>query len=54
MALDDTFGVGGEGFFAPTTYLHMIGEYWRHNGRAELPGERIDRSQLGRSDHVPA
>ena len=42
MAFDDTFDVGGEVFSLRMTYVHMIGEYSRHNGRADLLRESID------------
>lgn len=42
MAFDDTFAVGGEFFSLRMTYVHMIGEYSRHNGHADLLRESID------------
>jgi len=42
MAFDDTFEVGGEVFSLRMVYVHMIGEYARHNGHADLLREGID------------
>jgi uncharacterized protein DUF664 len=42
MAFDDTFDVGGDAFSLRMTYVHMIGEYARHNGHADLLRESID------------
>jgi uncharacterized damage-inducible protein DinB len=42
MGFDDTFDVGGEPFSLRMTYVHMIGEYSRHNGHADLLRESID------------
>jgi hypothetical protein len=42
MDFDDTFDVGGEPFSLRMTYVHMIGEYARHNGHADLLREAID------------
>jgi hypothetical protein len=42
MAFDDTFDVGGEAFSVRMAYVHMIGEYARHNGHADLLRESID------------
>jgi uncharacterized damage-inducible protein DinB len=42
MAFDDTFDVHGEAFSLRMTYLHMIAEYARHNGHADLLREAID------------
>jgi uncharacterized damage-inducible protein DinB len=42
MAFDDTFDVGGKPFSLRMTYVHMIGEYSRHNGHADLLRESID------------
>ena len=42
MAFDDTFEVGGETFSLRMTYVHLIGEYSRHNGHADLLRESID------------
>ncbi len=41
-SLDDTFTHGGETYSLRFTYLHMIGEYARHNGHADLLRERVD------------
>jgi hypothetical protein len=40
--LDDTFRNGQESCSARWVYLHMIEEYARHNGHADLIRERID------------
>jgi hypothetical protein len=42
MAFGDTFDVGGEAFSLRMVYVHMIGEYARHNGHADLLRESID------------
>ncbi|PZS19138.1 MAG: Mini-circle protein [Pseudonocardiales bacterium] len=42
MAFDDTFDVGGDAFSLRMTYVHMIGEYSRHNGHADLLRESLD------------
>ncbi|HEX3839775.1 MAG TPA: DinB family protein [Acidimicrobiales bacterium] len=42
MAFDDTFDVGDEVFSLRMTYVHMIGEYSRHNGHADLLRQAID------------
>ena len=42
MAFDDTFDVRGEVFSLRMAYVHMIGEYARHNGHADLLRESID------------
>jgi uncharacterized damage-inducible protein DinB len=42
MAFDDTFDVDGEAFSLRMTYVHMIGEYARHNGHADLLREALD------------
>jgi uncharacterized damage-inducible protein DinB len=42
MSFDDTFNVHGEPFSLRMTYVHMIGEYARHNGHADLLREAID------------
>jgi Protein of unknown function (DUF664) len=42
MAFDDTFEVGEDVFSLRMTYVHMIGEYARHNGHADLLRESID------------
>jgi Protein of unknown function (DUF664) len=40
--LDDTFSNGGKPCSVRWVYLHMIEEYARHNGHADLIRERID------------
>jgi uncharacterized damage-inducible protein DinB len=43
MSFDDEFDAGhGDIFSLRFTYLHMISEYDRHNGHADLLRERID------------
>jgi uncharacterized damage-inducible protein DinB len=42
MSFDDTFDAGGEAFSLRMVYVHMIGEYARHNGHADLLREAID------------
>jgi hypothetical protein len=42
MAFDDTFERKGEVFSLRMTYVHMIGEYARHNGQGDLLREAID------------
>jgi uncharacterized damage-inducible protein DinB len=42
MAFDDTFDAGGEAFSLRMAYVHMIYEYARHNGHADLLRESID------------
>jgi hypothetical protein len=42
MAFDDRFDVDGEPFSLRMTYVHLIGEYSRHNGHADLLRESID------------
>jgi uncharacterized damage-inducible protein DinB len=44
MSFDDTFDVGGEEFSLRMVYVHLIGEYSRHNGHADLLRESIDGS----------
>jgi uncharacterized damage-inducible protein DinB len=41
-SLDETFVRHGEPMSLRMTYLHMIEEYARHNGHADLLRERID------------
>jgi Protein of unknown function (DUF664) len=41
-SLDDTFVHGGETYSLRLVYLHMIGEYARHNGHADMVRERVD------------
>ncbi len=40
--LDEVFGAGGEPFSLRFVYLHLIGEYARHNGHADLVRESLD------------
>jgi hypothetical protein len=40
--LDDVFEAGGDPFSLRFVYLHLIGEYARHNGHADLVRERLD------------
>ncbi|HVV09131.1 DinB family protein [Amycolatopsis sp.] len=40
--LDDTFTYDGEVFSLRFVYLHLIQEYARHNGHADLVRERVD------------
>jgi Protein of unknown function (DUF664) len=42
MGLDDTFTAKGETFSLRVAYVHLIAEYARHNGHADLLRERID------------
>ncbi len=42
MAFDDAFDVHGDAFSLRMTYVHMIAEYARHNGHADLLREAID------------
>ena len=42
LAFDDEFDVNGETFSLRMIYLHMIAEYSRHNGHADLLRESID------------
>jgi hypothetical protein len=39
---DDTFDLNGEVFSLRMVYVHLIGEYARHNGHADLLREHID------------
>ncbi len=41
-SLDDTFTHDGETYALRLVYLHMIGEYARHNGHADMVRERVD------------
>jgi hypothetical protein len=41
-AFDDTFILDGEPFSLRMVYIHMIAEYARHNGHADLVREAID------------
>ena len=40
--LDDVFEAGGDPFSLRFAYLHLIGEYARHNGHADLVREHLD------------
>ena len=40
--LDDVLEAGGDPFSLRIVYLHLIGEYARHNGHADLVRERLD------------
>lgn len=40
--LDEVFEAGGDPFSLRFVYLHLIGEYARHNGQADLVRERVD------------
>jgi uncharacterized damage-inducible protein DinB len=42
MAFGDTFDVDGDDFSLRMVYVHMIGEYARHNGHADLLRQSID------------
>lgn len=42
LAFDDTVDVGGDLFSLRMIYVHMIAEYSRHNGHADLLREAID------------
>ena len=42
--LDDTFTHDGETYALRLVYLHLIGEYARHNGHADMVRERVDGS----------
>ncbi|MCW2527624.1 MAG: hypothetical protein JWM76_2484 [Pseudonocardiales bacterium] len=42
LSFDHTFEVHGEPFSLRMTYVHMVGEYARHNGHADLLREAID------------
>ena len=42
LDLDDTFVSRGETYSLRYVYVHMIAEYARHNGHADLLRERID------------
>ncbi|HEY8456043.1 MAG TPA: DinB family protein [Actinopolymorphaceae bacterium] len=45
--LDDTFLLNGEKASLRFIYLHLIGEYARHNGHADLIRERLDGTTGG-------
>ena len=42
MTFADTFALAGETYSLRMVYVHMIGEYSRHNGHADLLREAID------------
>jgi uncharacterized damage-inducible protein DinB len=42
LAFDHTFDVHGQDFSLRMTYVHVIAEYSRHNGHADLLREAID------------
>jgi hypothetical protein len=42
LPLDQTFLLGDESWSLRMVYLHMIGEYARHNGHADILREQID------------
>jgi uncharacterized damage-inducible protein DinB len=42
LAFDDTFEVDGQAFSVRMVYVHVIHEYSRHNGHADLLRESID------------
>jgi uncharacterized damage-inducible protein DinB len=42
LDFDETFDVGGDAFSLRMVYVHMIAEYSRHNGHADLLRESID------------
>jgi uncharacterized damage-inducible protein DinB len=42
MSFEDEFDFGGAPFSLRMVYVHMIGEYARHNGHADLLREAID------------
>jgi uncharacterized damage-inducible protein DinB len=42
LAFDDTVDVNGEAFSLRMIYVHLIAEYSRHNGHADLLRESID------------
>jgi hypothetical protein len=42
MSLEDTFARGHDQISMRWVYIHMIEEYARHNGHADLLRERID------------
>ena len=44
LDFDDTFDVKGETWSLRMIYVHMIAEYSRHNGHADLLRERLDGS----------
>ncbi|HST81334.1 MAG TPA: DinB family protein [Kineosporiaceae bacterium] len=42
LSFDDTFELRGETYSLRLVYVHLIAEYARHNGHADLLRERID------------
>jgi uncharacterized damage-inducible protein DinB len=42
LGFDDSFELDGEPFSLRMTYVHLIGEYARHNGHADLLREAVD------------
>lgn len=42
MSFEDSFDLDGQEFSLRMVYVHMVGEYARHNGHADLLRERID------------
>jgi hypothetical protein len=42
LSFDDTFEVHGQTWSLRMTYVHLIGEYARHNGHADLLREAVD------------
>ena len=42
MSFDDTFDTGRDTWSLRMLYVHLIGEYARHNGHADLLREHID------------
>jgi uncharacterized damage-inducible protein DinB len=42
LSFDHTFELDGEPFSLRMTYVHLIGEYARHNGHADLLREALD------------
>jgi uncharacterized damage-inducible protein DinB len=47
MDFGDTFTLGGETYSLRLVYVHMIAEYARHNGHADLLRERTDGTTGG-------
>ncbi|MCU1659817.1 MAG: hypothetical protein JWO57_4473 [Pseudonocardiales bacterium] len=42
IGFEDTFDLHGQRFSLRMSYVHLIGEYSRHNGHADLLRESID------------
>jgi hypothetical protein len=42
LSFDETFDLRGETYALRMVYVHMVGEYARHNGHADLLREAID------------